>query len=182
MTTPAGTISMSDVNIELGRSSTTAVNMNDTAVRALARKTSGTISMNDLRSKKFIDFTGFTLIATGISGFGETATADFTINSDSNWYGTEYAGFGQTTIYSGNWIPTNEISVVDDYEIRVQKTSGGTVSGTLNTWLNLADGPYSWSVTSSYPNSDAVTLQVDFRNAATTNIVETATVGLEASF
>jgi hypothetical protein len=157
--------------------------MNDTAVRALARKTSGAISMNDLRSKKFIDFAGFTLIATGYSGFDEIAIAEFSINPDSNWYGTEYKGFDSANIYTGNWIPTTVSSVVDDYEIRVQKTSGGTVSGSsLNTWLNLNTVAYSWTVNALYPSSDAVTLQVDFRNAATTTIVETATVYLQASF
>jgi hypothetical protein len=53
MPTPTGTISLSDVNIELGRSSTQTIDMNDSAVRALAGVGgSGTaISMNDLRGK-----------------------------------------------------------------------------------------------------------------------------------
>lgn len=53
MTTPTGTISLSDVNVELGRSSTANISMNESAVRTLAGVGgSGTaISMNDLRGK-----------------------------------------------------------------------------------------------------------------------------------
>lgn len=53
MPTPTGTISLSDVNIELGRSSTQTIDMNDSAVRNLAGVggSGTTISMNDLRGK-----------------------------------------------------------------------------------------------------------------------------------
>lgn len=51
MTTPTGTIAMSDVNVELGLPSTTVITLNDTAVRNLAGIASGAISMNDLRGK-----------------------------------------------------------------------------------------------------------------------------------
>lgn len=51
MPTPTGTISMSDVNTELGRSSTANISLNETAVRTLAGVASGTISMDNLRGK-----------------------------------------------------------------------------------------------------------------------------------
>lgn len=51
MTLPTGTITMNDVNIELGRASGALITLNDTDVRTLAGKSSGTISMNDLRGK-----------------------------------------------------------------------------------------------------------------------------------
>lgn len=51
MTLPTGTITMNDVNIELGRASGALISLNDTDVRTLAGKPSGTISMNDLRGK-----------------------------------------------------------------------------------------------------------------------------------
>lgn len=47
-----GSISMSQVNTELKKSATATISLNDSAVRKLAGKTSGTISMNDLRGKK----------------------------------------------------------------------------------------------------------------------------------
>lgn len=53
MTTPTGTISLSNVNTELGKAATALITMNDANVRTLAVKTTpgSTISMNDLRGK-----------------------------------------------------------------------------------------------------------------------------------
>lgn len=51
MTLPTGTISMSQVNTELGYSSNATISLNQTAVRTLAGVPSGTISMNNLRGK-----------------------------------------------------------------------------------------------------------------------------------
>lgn len=51
MALPTGTITMNDVNIELGRSSGGQISLNDSDVRQLAQRPSGTISMNDLRGK-----------------------------------------------------------------------------------------------------------------------------------
>ena len=53
MPLPTGTISMSQVNTELQKTSTATISLNDTNVRALAEKVSGTISMNDLRGKTY---------------------------------------------------------------------------------------------------------------------------------
>lgn len=53
MTTPSGTISMSQVNTELTYSSSATITLNDTAVRTLAGKSSGIISMFDLRGKTY---------------------------------------------------------------------------------------------------------------------------------
>lgn len=47
----SGTISMLQVNNELGKSSTQKISLNDAEVRSLANKTSGTISMSDLYGK-----------------------------------------------------------------------------------------------------------------------------------
>jgi hypothetical protein len=182
MTTPSGTITMANVNTELGRSTTASVNMNETAVRALARVASGAISMDNLRNKKFIDFAGFTLVSTGAPFFGETADATLWIDSNGDWYGIDNAGFGGSTVYSGSWIPTTNAGVIDDYDVRVTQTSGGFVGGTLATWLNMGSGPHLWSVTEFYDGSNAASLTVEFRNAATGTIVETGYVQLQASF
>jgi hypothetical protein len=53
MTTPSGVISLSDVATELSIS-TTGINLNQTNVRRLAGKTSGAVSLNDLRSKTWV--------------------------------------------------------------------------------------------------------------------------------
>lgn len=46
-----GSISMNQVNVELGKTETSNISLNDTAVRNLAKKPSGTISMSDLIGK-----------------------------------------------------------------------------------------------------------------------------------
>jgi hypothetical protein len=46
-----GTISLSQVNVELGRSATAQISMNETAVRTLAGVASGAIGMSNLRGK-----------------------------------------------------------------------------------------------------------------------------------
>lgn len=47
-----GAITMNQVNVELKKTGTTTISLNQADVRKLAGKTSGTISMNDLRGKK----------------------------------------------------------------------------------------------------------------------------------
>lgn len=54
MTLPTGTISMSQVNTELGLAATTNISLNQANVRALAGVPSGAISMNDLRGKSAV--------------------------------------------------------------------------------------------------------------------------------
>ena len=51
-----GSISMSQVNVELKKGETSVITLNDTDVRKLAGKPSGTISMNDLRGKKASEY------------------------------------------------------------------------------------------------------------------------------
>jgi hypothetical protein len=51
MTTPSGQISLSQVNTELGFSSTAVITMNDAAVRGLAGVPSGAITMANLQNK-----------------------------------------------------------------------------------------------------------------------------------
>lgn len=58
MTLPTGTITMNQVNVELGNPGTSNISLNDSDVRTLAGKPSGTISMNDLRGKSNADMSG----------------------------------------------------------------------------------------------------------------------------
>lgn len=51
MTLPTGTISLAQVNVELGRAANVEINMNEGPVRTLAGVPSGAISMDNLRGK-----------------------------------------------------------------------------------------------------------------------------------
>lgn len=48
----SGTISTNQVNAELGKSPTSTISLNDSTVRSLANKSSGTILMSDLHGKR----------------------------------------------------------------------------------------------------------------------------------
>jgi hypothetical protein len=82
MTLPVGTISMSQVNDELGLPSTTNISLNQANVRALAGVPSGTISMNDLRGKS-----NFTLGFNNADEFNAVAFASaFRVDSTIEFY------------------------------------------------------------------------------------------------
>lgn len=61
MALPTGTISMSQVNVELQKSATATISLNDTLVRQLGNKPSGTISMSDLHGKSYLKNVNVTL-------------------------------------------------------------------------------------------------------------------------
>lgn len=56
MALPTGTINMSDVNVELRRPWNQRIDLNDSQVRQLAGRPSGTISMADLRGKSSTEY------------------------------------------------------------------------------------------------------------------------------
>jgi|APGre2960657404_1045060.scaffolds.fasta_scaffold15031_2 hypothetical protein len=104
MPTPTGTISMSDVNTELGRSATASINLNEAAVRSLAGVASGTISMNDLRGKSNVTFSpdGGTSAGTAVliydfvlDGGVVSTTIDCSVNAV--WTYTRSGSFGTPT-------------------------------------------------------------------------------------
>ena len=53
MPTPSGQIGLSDVNTELGNSSTAQINMDNADVRSLAGVASGAITFANLQDKSF---------------------------------------------------------------------------------------------------------------------------------
>ena len=101
-----GSISMSQVRTELGRSNT--ITLNDSDVRNLAGRTSGTISMSDLRGKS-------------------SYTHQLTVG---NYYSEEY-GYSAVISYYGNLSPKtiNGIGVIGLY------SSNGTSFGHCLTVL-----------------------------------------------
>jgi hypothetical protein len=83
MTTPTGTISMSDVNVELGYSSSALISLNDAGVRSLAGIGSGAISLNDLRGKSLASAY---LFSAGLNTFFVEA-----YNWSSSGFGSKYS-------------------------------------------------------------------------------------------
>ncbi len=103
MTTPAGTIGFSDVNVELERSSTASLNLNEgsdtvNGPRFLAGIFSGQISMDNLRNKTLFKVVGTTEDVSGTETV--EAPAECTVTTDSASVGTVSGG---TSPYSYSW-------------------------------------------------------------------------------
>jgi len=69
-----GSISMSQVNVELGRSSTNKISLGESAVRSLAGRSSGSISLSHLRGKSSFKSTNVISVRRWT-------------NSNGTWYG-----------------------------------------------------------------------------------------------
>jgi hypothetical protein len=148
MTTPAGTIALSNVNAELARAASAAINMDNAGVRTLAGVPSGTIAMSNLRNRSN---TGTTTWPWVVSMAGAVRTLGY-------WSGPASSSFvaGQLSFAppaqtlspnkNGIWTITSVTLYYDtaDYypETTVVMVFGGTVLPPANlvTTLRLTDG------------------------------------------
>ncbi len=163
MTTPTGTISMSDVNVELGLSSTATISLNDTNVRLLAGVPSGTISMNDLRGKT---------IGASYIGIAHSTTPRMSVYpwSSSSGFGSKFANpatipgvipYGITT---NNWryssTPATAICVYGSTSPNQVNMYAWSSSGIGTKYTN----PASWPSTSGTTLNNGVSFSPDGQN------------------
>jgi hypothetical protein len=152
MTLPASsnTISLSQVNTELGRSATATIDMNDSAVRSLFGKpgSGNTISMSDGWGKSNISISLPGLGIYGTAYPGESAYAELTFNSN----GTITAGTSNSgTQSSGNWATPTTTGIGSSYWVRATQTGsygtggfgGATQYGSAKgVWHQISNTPY----------------------------------------
>lgn len=149
-TTPGSSISLNQVNVELGLSGTATITMNDAAVRTLFGKAGSgtTISMSDGSGKS-----NFTVAYTGTSPYAALANNDVIFGGYCGPGEAGYAviNFKETGVYqfaegnlflnnAGTWGTPTGGSPGSNYWIKFTRTSTtlSSVSSTANTgWLQL---------------------------------------------
>ena len=141
------TISLSQVNTELGRSATATIDMNDSAVRSLFGKpgSGNTISMSDGHGKSAISISLASLTSVfGTAYPGNTAYAELIFNSN----GTIQQGTSDYGIQSvGNWATPTTTGIGSSYWVRFTETSssgaGQTVYGSARgAWHQISSTLY----------------------------------------
>jgi hypothetical protein len=141
---PTGTISMSQVNTELGRSSTATITLGESAVRTLAGVPSGAISMDNLRGKSNINFTP----AGGTSAGSPVSVSDFEVypgsasvtiscTQSATWTWTRTSGTtGSGSTASGNSATSITFTMASaQFQQRLSTfTVSGTAGGITRYW------------------------------------------------
>lgn len=129
---PTGTISMSQVNTELGYGSTRTISLGDSAVRKLAQDTSGDISMSSLRGKSNWSAT-HTIKPMSTSYYGEFVYGYASGSGTYNNHGTltpnriDVATIQEMIYDEGSNRSRIKLSTsITDPEIHVELSSGGT--------------------------------------------------------
>lgn len=141
MTLPTGTISMSQVNTELGRSSTASISLGESAVRTLAGVPSGAISMNNLRGKSNVTFNpagGESAATAEELSAGGTDYADITITCSQNAVWT-YTGIGagNVSIVSGGTSTIITFSLSTTFNPRNASWTVSATSGGITRYWNI---------------------------------------------
>jgi hypothetical protein len=137
----SGSISLSQVNTELGRGATASINMNNSSLRSLFGVPSGQISMSQGRGKSNItvNLPAF-LGAYGYAFPGGSAFAELQFYPNGNVFYSSNQGFGS----AGTWV--NSTSVGGNYWIRFTQTSsygGSNFNGSaLGVWHNLGSARF----------------------------------------
>ncbi len=161
MTTPTGTISMSDVNVELSKTSTTTTSLNDTDVRNLAGVPSGVISMNDLRGKSAINY--------------GTLTPNFTSRAEGQSFTFTLAG---GTLPNGTYYWRVDHITTDGFDFSATQGSFSVSANTGNfTITTVLDALVEGSKTFQVVLGDATGVPVVFVTGPTCTITDATNYG-----
>lgn len=191
MPTPSGQIGLRDVNLELGKAATAQIGMNDTAVRTLAGKPAGQISMQDLQNKSNITivtslaYSGNTYTAQDLSdGYAES---QLQYNTDGTFAVQDIAP-GATSLLTGNWATPTTAGVGSGYWVRFTRSSATLPTGATATattgWLQLSSQQaivITQSNDTTTTRTASATYTVELSNSSSgTNILATATITIRA--
>lgn len=187
-TTPGSSLSMNQVNVELGFGGSTAISLQDTAVRSLFEKTtvSSAISFSDGSAKTNIKYTG-------LSGYPAIANNDYYYGGFCGSFNTGYSHFnyhanGQIDIAQGSFgaDPYNRWGVVGitggNFYIRFTRTflSSGLSTATSSTgWLQLNTSRLV-GVSAGFPDDGgAATYTIEISNNASGATILSSRTGIQ---
>lgn len=168
---------MSQVNTELGRSSTAQISLGESAVRSLAGVASGQISMNNLLGKSAGETITIADTSVYAYNFDAIATAVYQLTSA----GAINQIVNGSTTGLGTWLTPQ--TNMGNYEVYTTTVSGlqGTTTATINGWANLGSSR-SWTRIKGAASSgiQTWTFQLQIRKVGTTTILDTANITLTA--
>jgi len=127
--TPSGAISMSDINVAMNRSSTTAISFNDNGPRCIANADTGAVSMSAMRGKQ---------VASGTISVVPTSATNKGVTTD--YYGYR-AAMGSATLGNLTTIPffTSATGFNVFYGAKARNVS--TYNGVFNVLQTSAPSP-----------------------------------------
>lgn len=131
MTLPTGTISLSDVNVELIKSATATISLNDADVRALAAVPSGLIDLQDLQGKSAVFAYTITTNQTDLNlrtlalanGWNGVYPAQITVGSGVSINGSVAANSTPALTIDGSW--PNGVTLINNGSILGRGGNGG---------------------------------------------------------
>jgi hypothetical protein len=168
-----GSTAGQSIALELGLGATAQISLNDAAVRTLAGKPSGVITMpTDFYGKANRTITLPANQTVSDSGPGG-ASASLQLNFDGNRYENTLSG---GTVNDGAWCaPAGQVSTV---QMRATVTSGSLTSGTTGSWISATQ---SWSLTKATPGTFTCVFTLEVRDSTTLTVLATETVTLQVT-
>ena len=173
-----GSTAGQSINLELGKSATATVSLNDTDVRTLAGVASGAIVMPTNfygKSSVIVNFSDWSVFA---GNFG-SSQAYYAIFGAGAAIGKVYEAVntGPYTFVEQWCTPTSQGG---NYEVYVSVLAGSLSAGTTGSWVALTGNP-AWSVSiSGSGNSAYCQLGFQVRRTGTGTVIDTWTVDLNA--
>jgi hypothetical protein len=149
-----GSLSMSQVNVELSRAANATISLGESAVRALAGVPSGTISFQDLRGKSALSVSANNVSgsASGFasSGFVSTGGPNTTVTGGTSPFTFSWARISGSTVpqissataQNPGWSNANTPEGTNTATWRVTVTDANSNTATADitvtlTWINL---------------------------------------------
>jgi hypothetical protein len=121
---------------------------------------------------------GGNAFAVDLQGLDPTHSVLTPANASATYTLTNTGAEQATGVASGTWLVTGTVA---DYEVRATLNSGALTSGTVGSWLSLSTSR-SWNVTRTddAAGTTSASMLVEIRVAATTTVIDSATVDFTA--